>query len=221
MLHIYGNPLSSPSNKVRYVANYLQIPYEFHLINLGAGEQQSADFLKINPLAKVPAIDDNGFTLAESNAILRYLADKQQSPLYPKDLQQRAKVDQWLDYAAIHVMMAMAKIMFNTYFYKFKEMPLDERSLQDGNNFINSYLPLLEKQLSISTFIAANTITIADIALLAALDTVEVCNVDLSHFPHLVEWRHKLMNEKFYTDYHENYAVTFTKVMAQAATKTS
>ena len=76
MLNIYGSPLSSPTNKVRYVANFLGLNTEFHPVNLGAGEQRSPEYLKINPLAKVPAIEDEGFTLAESNAIIRYMANK-------------------------------------------------------------------------------------------------------------------------------------------------
>src|SRR5579883_873877 len=94
MLQIYGTPLSSPTNKVRYVANYLGIPYDFHRVNLAAGEQRKPEFMKINPLGKIPAIQDEGFTLAESNAIIRYLATKNNSNLYPTDLQQRALVDQ-------------------------------------------------------------------------------------------------------------------------------
>ncbi len=221
MLHIYGTLLSSPTNKVRYVANYLEIPYEFHSMNLAASEQHKPEFLKINPLGKVPAINDHGFTLAESNAIIRYLANKQQSPLYPQDLQQRALVDQWLDYASMHIMMALSKIAFNTYFYKMINTPIDERSLQDGHKFIASYLPHLESQLTSTPFIAGKTITLADIALLAALDTAEVCHVDLSSFSHLTAWRKKLMGEKFYRDCHESFTTVFKKIVAQREAKTS
>src|SRR5579864_3672714 len=103
MLKIYGSPLSSPTNKVRYVANFLKIPFEFHPMNLAGGDHQKPEYLKINPYGKIPAIDDEGFHLAESNAIVCYLADKAQSPIYPKDLKQRALVDQWIDYASFHV----------------------------------------------------------------------------------------------------------------------
>src|SRR5580700_2339553 len=113
MLHIYGSPLSSPTNKVRYVANYLHLDNEFHIINVSAGENSKPEFLKINPCGKIPAIDDDGFMLAESNAIIRYLADKQQSAIYPRDLQNRALVDQWMDYASQHIAIATSKIMYN------------------------------------------------------------------------------------------------------------
>src|SRR5258708_7209015 len=136
MLHIYGFPLSSPTNKICFVANYLQIPYEYHHINLREGEHRTPEYLNINPYGKIPAIDDEGFKLGERNAIICYLASKQKSELYPQDLQRRALVDQWLDFASQHVATATARIMFNLYFYKMAKTPQDERSLEDGRRFI-------------------------------------------------------------------------------------
>lgn len=213
MLQIYGSPFSSPTNKVRYTANFLNLPYEFHSINLRAGEQRTPEFLKMNPLAKIPAINDNGFSLGESNAIIRYLADKKNSALYPKDLQQRAIIDQWIDYSSHHVMLATSKIMFNTYFYKLAATPIDERSLQDGQQFLGNYLPIIEKQLTSHAFIAGQKMSLADIALIAALDVCEMIEVDLTKYPHIHAWRQKLMHETFYTKCHESYAVTFNKII--------
>lgn len=212
MLLVYGTLLSAPTNKVRYTANYLQIPYEFHPINLAAGEQRSAEYLKINPYGKVPAIVDDGFNLAESNAIIRYFATQKQSPIYPQDLHQRAIVDQWIDYSSQHIMMAFSKIMFNTYFCKLINIPVDVQSIQDSQRFIAHCLPIVEQQLVKQTYIVGKTITLADFALLAALDTSEMCQIDLSHYPHIAAWRKELMAKQFYQNVHENYAASFYKV---------
>lgn len=206
MLKIYGTPVSSPTNKVRYTANYLDIPFEFHPINLAAGDQKKPEFLKLNSIGKVPAIDDDGFHLAESNAIIRYLANKSKSSLYPEDLQQRAIVDQWIDYSSQHVMLALGRIMFNTYFYKFAGAEKDERSIQDGRKFIGQCLPVLEQQLTQHKYIAGDVITLADLSLLAGLDASEMAHVDLSSYPHTSTWRKKLMEKSFYQKCHENYA---------------
>jgi len=214
MLTLYGNPLSSPSNKICYCANYLNIPYEFVTVNLGAGEQKTIKFARLLPLKKIPAIDDNGFILAESNAIVRYLANKHESSLYPKNLQERAIVDQWIDYASHHIALATSKIMFNTVFYKFSNTALDERSLQDGKFFLSQYLPVLEQQLTSNKYMAGNTLTLADICLLGALDVCEVIQYDLSAFPCLVSWRKNLMAQDFYKKCHNSYADTFNAVMA-------
>lgn len=214
MLHVYGSPLSSPTNKVRYVANYLQLTYEFHHVQLAKGEHHGSAYLEINPYGKVPAIVDDGFKLAESNAIIRYLASKSSSVLYPNHLQQRAVIDQWMDFASFHVMMALSKIMYNTYFYKLTGVQQDERSLQDGRQLINQYLPIIENQLTRSAYIAGVELTLADISMLAALDTSELTNVDLSNYTHIAMWRKKLMSERFYTDVHLSYSETFKKILS-------
>lgn len=213
MLTIYGSPLSSPTNKVRYVANYLKLSYEFKFINLGAGDQRQPEYLKINPYGRIPAINDDGFKLAESNAIIRYFADKQNSPIYPKELHQRALVDQWIDYSSQHVLLALSRIMFNTYFYTYAGVEKDERSLQDGRKFIYQYLPVLEDQLKNNTYIAADVLTLADIAMVAALDVVELSGIDLSPYPQLEKWRKKLMAASFYQDCHESYTASFNKII--------
>ena len=217
MLHIYGTPLSSPTNKVRYTANYLNIPFEFHLINLATGEHRSPTYLQINPYGRVPAINDDGFKLAESNAIIRYLADKNQSPIYPKELKQRAVVDQWIDFASVHVMLALSRIMFNTYFYKFANTPIDERSLQDGKKFIAQYLPIIENQLARYPYISGELFSLADIVLLSALDTAELSKIDLHPFSSMSTWRKKLMQENFYTECHDSYTVSFNKILEKVS----
>ena len=72
MLTIYGSDLSGPCNKTRFVANYLGLNYEYRRINLREGEQKQAWFLKINPVGKVPAMEEDGFCLFESAAICKY-----------------------------------------------------------------------------------------------------------------------------------------------------
>ena len=216
MLQVYGSPLSSPVNKVRYVANYLNIPYESHNLNLGAGEHRTPEFLKINPLGKMPAINDNGFGLGESNAIIRYLAEKQPSDIYPQDLQQRALIDQWIEFSSHHVGLALGKIMYNTYFYKMAKVEKDTRSFEDGHKFIGQYLPIIEKQLSKHKYIVSDKFTLADIAMLAALDSCELCSLDLSAFPHIINWRTKLMQEPFYTTCHKSFTESFQQVLNKA-----
>jgi len=213
MLNIYGFPLSSPTNKVRYVANYLEIPYKFHLINLAQGEHLKPEFLKINPYGRIPCIENDSFRLAESNAIIRYLSDMQQSALYPVELKARAIVDQWIDYGSQHVLLAAARIMFNTYFYKFAKVQQDERAIQDGIKYLGQYLPVVNNQLSQHAYITGETITLADFVLIAALDVAELIHLDLAIYPHISEWRTKLMHEPFYQKTHESYTVTFQKIV--------
>lgn len=210
MLHLYGSPLSLPTNKIRYVANFLHIPYEFHLTNLGSCERFKSQTLIMRPYEKIPMIQDDEFKLAESNAIIRYLASKQKASIYPQELKQRAEVDQWLDYLSHHISAAITNIMFNTYFYKiFSKIQSDQHALQDGYRFLAEYFPVLEEQLATYKYLASNEITLADFSLLATIDICELIELDLSIFPNLKKWRNGLMQDSFYRDCHENYAEMF------------
>ncbi len=205
MLKIYGADLSSPANKVRFAANAMTIPYEYVRLNLREGEHKKDWYLKLHPAGKIPAMDDNGFFLFESNAIIKYLADKAHSSLYPKDLKERAAVDQWIDFSSMHVAMAMSKVVFNRVFYKRFNMELDERSLKDGLNFLNQFLPVVDAQLGKNNYLAGKNFTLADIVLLSALDPAEVASVDLSAYSHLTIWRNGLKKKEFYTQCYQEY----------------
>jgi glutathione S-transferase len=217
MLTIYGFNFSSPSNKVRFTANALGITYDYKQVNLMAGEQKSPEFLKINPAGRVPAIDDNGFKIFESTAIIKYLADKNNSPLYPKDLQKRAVVDQWIDFSNIHVQAAINRITFNRVMYKFLNVSIDERSLNDGLKFVGQFLPMLEKQLKENKYLAGSEMTLADINLLAVLDPAEMSSIDLSAYPSLIAWRKNLKNQSFYKQCHNSLEEVFQNMTAGAA----
>lgn len=71
MLKLYGGARSRASI-VRWYLEELSIPYEFVLLDMGAGEHQKPEYLEINPMGKVPAIADGDFKLWESGAILLY-----------------------------------------------------------------------------------------------------------------------------------------------------
>ena len=214
MLTIFGFDFSSPSNKVRFAANAMGLPYEYKQVNLLAGEQKTPEFLKLNPAGRVPAIDDNGFKIFESAAIIKYLADKNNSSLYPKDLQKRAIVDEWIDFSNIHVAAALARVTFNRVMYKMLNVEKDERSLADGIKFLGNFLPIIEKQLKENKFMAGAEMTLADINLLAVLDPAELSSVDLSIYPSISNWRKNLKSQSFYTKCHNSLEEVFQAAMA-------
>ena len=216
MLTIYGFDISSPSNKVRFAANAMGLKYEYKQVNLLAGEQKFPEFLKLNPIGRVPAIDDNGFKAFESAAIIKYLADKNNSSLYPKDLQKRTTIDQWIDFANIHVATALARVTFNRVMYKFLNVEKDERSLNDGIKFLGQFLPVIEKQLKENKYLAGSEMTLADINLLAVLDPAEMSSVDLSAYPGIVNWRKNLRAQSFYTKCHKSLEEVFQAMTAGA-----
>ena len=95
MIKLYGGARSRASI-VRWYLEELQAPYEFQLLDMKVGEHLQPKFLAINPFGKVPAIDDDGFIVWESGAIMLYLAEKYDQL---KTLQERAIASQWVLFA--------------------------------------------------------------------------------------------------------------------------
>ncbi|MDP2652451.1 MAG: glutathione S-transferase family protein [Candidatus Omnitrophota bacterium] len=199
MLKIYGGDLSGPSNKVRFVANYLNLPYEYQLVSIRDGDNRKPEYLKLHPAGKIPAIDDGGFVLFESNAIIRYLSHADGAAIYPADPQKRAVVDQWVDFVSFHVGGGVDRVLYNRVFVKFIGVEPDERSVQDGLSFLGRFLPIIEAQLNKHAYVAGPDMTLADFCLLSVLDPVEIAGIDVSKYPAIVSWRKKLKEQEFYT----------------------
>lgn len=93
-MKLYNVAYSGNSYKVRLLLAQLGIPCEIVEIDILKGESRTPEFLKINPNGRTPVLDDNGFVLAESNAILSYLA--RGTKFLPEDRQHWAHLLQWL-----------------------------------------------------------------------------------------------------------------------------
>ncbi len=101
MLKVYGRANSINVRKVLWMLGELDLAYDRE--DWGRGYRPTSDpvFQAINPFGVVPVIDDGGFRLRESNAIVRYLADKHgRSDLYPKAPEERATIEAWMDWAS-------------------------------------------------------------------------------------------------------------------------
>ncbi len=104
-MKLYMHPVSMTSRPVRLFIAESGIDVEQQTIDLMTGEHHQEPYVSINPNRLVPVLDDGDLRLTESSAILKYLADKIDSPAYPKDLLARAKVNEMMDW-------------FNTNFYR-------------------------------------------------------------------------------------------------------
>jgi glutathione S-transferase len=99
MLKIYGRANSINVRKVLWTVEEIGLPYTRGDWGRGYRPTTDPEFLKLNPFAVVPVIDDEGFILRESHAISRYLAVKHgRTDLYPTDLKARAQVEAWMDW---------------------------------------------------------------------------------------------------------------------------
>lgn len=206
MIKLYGIPPSFPVNRVRLCLNAMNKDYEFIIVSPLAGETQTEDYLKMSPAGKVPAIDIDGFTLFESNSIMKYLCRKFDSDLYPNDIEAQAHVDKWLDFTGMHVANGIGKVLFNKLIAPMLEMDVDEQSLKDGYDFIGRFFAVLDQHFQNNDYLANGILSIADLGLLATIDPTELIEIDMSEYPYLNKWQQKLKREEFYQKMHGSYA---------------
>lgn len=213
MIKLYGVGFSNNVNKVRYVLNHLGLSYDWEQTNPMEGQNKTPAFLDISPTGKIPAIEVDGLKIFESSAIVRYLAVIKNSSLYPADPAKRAIIDAWMDYSCIHVQQALGRVMFNRLFAPMMGQKPDEASLQTGLDFLAKYFPVLENQLSKNPYLAGKELSLADITLLAVLDPCEMCQVSLSQYSALTQWRNKLREQSFYQKCYKDYTAYVQEVM--------
>jgi glutathione S-transferase len=171
--------------KVRLLLNHLDIPYERVEVSIFEGEGRKPQFLAINPTGKVPALRlEDGRTLAESNAILAFLAEG--TRFLPQDAYGRGKVHQWLSYEQEQVEMTIGSLRYWTMTGKLdKRLP---QLVESKRMAAVRSLTLLDGELSRRPFIAGDHYTIADISIFAYASRAEEAGLSLEPYPNFRRW---------------------------------
>lgn len=185
MLTLFDYLPSQNAWKVRQLLNHLGRPYRTVAVGIFQGEGRTAAYRQVNPTGKVPAIQlDDGRTLAESNAILAYLADG--TAYLPSDAFARAKVHQWLSFEQEHVEMTIGSLRYWTMTGKIAKRP---QALVDGKRDASRRtLQILDGQLALRPFIAGDDYTIADMSVFAYASRAGEAGLSLDPFPHIRAW---------------------------------
>jgi glutathione S-transferase len=182
-LKLYGSSDSGNAMKPRWVAEYLGLDYEWIETNAFNGETRTPEFLKINAAGQVPvAVLADGRTLAQSNAIMLHLAEG--SDLIPSDAYLRAKVFEWLFWEQNSHEIYVAVRIARRHFLKQRDEDLDPVLMTRGV----AALKHMDQHLSASKFLVGETLTIADIALLAYTRKAELGGFDLAAYPNVQAW---------------------------------
>lgn len=190
-MRLYYHPLSSNSRRVRVTAALLDLKLDLRVVDLLRAEHKSQDYLRINPNGKVPLLDDDGFLLWESHAIMQYLADHvPNQTLYPHDLKARADVNRWLFWCAYHFTPAVGFISRERVS---KRMvgglgDPDPVEIERGETLLEAAAAVLDAHLANREWIAQDRLTLADIALAAPLMHTASARLPVLDFKHLQSW---------------------------------
>lgn len=163
MLKIWGRANSSNVKKVTWLCEEIGLPYARIDAGLAFGVVNTPEYRRLNPNGLVPTIDDDGFILWESNAIVRYLAAKHAAgTLWPADPQVRADADRWMDWCT-----SMLAPTFIPVFLNLVRTPPEQRNLQaieNGSTKTAEVLARLDAALAGRQFVAGEQLSVADIA---------------------------------------------------------
>ena len=182
---VYGDSISGNCLKVKWALDYLGEKYEWIETSVLKGETRTAEFSALNPAGQVPLLlTPKGAALAQSNAILLFLAEKHGGDLIPEKPYDRAKVYEQLFWEQYSHEPYIAVRRFLKFYLKKSDDEIDPKLLDRGL----SALTAMEKRLAANAWIAGDSFSVADISLVAYTRFADEGGFDLNAFPAVKSW---------------------------------
>ncbi len=187
MLKIYGQPRSR-AFRVLWLAKESGIPYEHIPVSITADKPECKEpwYLELNPNARVPTIDDDGFVMWESAAINLYLAEKYKSSLFPATAQTRGRMLQWAFYVANDVEPPMIAMFQNRVLFPPEKRDAALADASESQMVVR--LKLLEDHLAKHRYFGGERWDMADFMVASVVYTLAAIKYDLSKFPKFSAW---------------------------------
>lgn len=183
VMRVYGDRRSGNCLKVAYTADRLGIPYDWIDVDIAKGETRTEAFLAMNPAGQMPVVVlDDGRPLAQSNAIIRYLA--RGSTLLPSDAFEQAKVDELLFWEQYSHEPYVAVCRYHMVYLGRTAAERDADKVARGEKAID----FLERALTGRTWLVGDHMSVADISLLAYTRLAPEGGFDLSARPAVTDW---------------------------------
>jgi len=191
-MKLYGSPISTCTRKVLCTLAEKGAQADFVNIELFKGEQKNADYMTVHqPFGRVPAIEDDGFSMYESRAIIRYLdATLPGTKLVPPDAQGRAAMDQWTSVEYSYFSGPALKVIGERVFHAMLGKPSDEAKVEAGKKELLPTFDVLEHRLANAPYLAGKDFSLADICCLPYIDYLfEAKEGELiTSRPHVAAW---------------------------------
>lgn len=182
-MQIYGDSNSGNCLKVKWVCDHLALPYRWVEIDTRKGETRTPQFLAMNGAGQVPTVAFvDGRTLAQSNAIIRYLA--RDSALLPRDAFAAAKMDEWLFWEQYSHEPYVAVCRFQMVYLGKRASELDAEKVRRGY----AALDHLERHLTGSRFLVGDVFSLADVALLAYTRLAHEGGFEMTRYSSIRRW---------------------------------
>ena len=199
MLQIYGRKNSNQVIQLMWTVDELGLEYERHNVGGSFGGLDTEEYVKMNPNRLVPTINDNGFILWESYAIIRYLCQQYgKGTLWPGDPQKAALADQWMEWTNSRFM--------GTFFPIFWGLIRTPKEQQDSDKITQlakatgELLQIVEQQLQGKDYLTGNSLTMGDIPLGSMMFKYYTLHIERPSLPNIQAWYARLSERKAYQD---------------------
>jgi glutathione S-transferase len=191
-MKLYMHPVSTMCRPVMmFIADH-NLSIDQQVIDLFSGEQYGPEFTAINPNNFVPVLEDDGFRLTEASAILKYLADKVNSPAYPKDLQERARVNEAMDwfntgfYRTFGYGFCYAQVLDP---YKLADATGQQQAIELNKKAAERFLKILNDHIiGPHRFLCGDKLTLADYLASGILSLGDVIGCTFAGYPNVQRW---------------------------------
>lgn len=189
-MKIFGHPISTCTRKVLMTLAETGQQADLEVVDLFKGEHKAPAHLAHQPFGQVPALQDGDFELYESRAICRYLNEKVNGPLIPRDLKDRARMEQWISVETSNFTGPTMKFIYQ---HIFKREQTAE-TLATAAEQLDAALAVMDKQLATNPFIAGSQFTLADISFMPYIEYAmnTPAKAHFAKFPHVTAWWNKV-----------------------------
>lgn len=193
-MKLYYHPGSNPCRKVVAVAQTLEIPLDLRQIDFTKdNDPVMKEAASLDPAERVPLLEDQGFVLSESTAIMQYLCSKKSGQtLFPEDARKRAEVVRWQCFSVAHFEQATGVLGYENLFKKlFSGEKADPNEVKEGLEEFRDHAGVLDQYLNGKAYFVANQLSLADFSIGAALMYWEPAGMPLPEFKNLHAWYRK------------------------------
>lgn len=191
MIRLHYHPLSTYTRRVLIALAEKGIAHELVLVDMAKKQHKSADYLALNPYGRVPTLEEDGFVLYESTAILNYLeATHPQPALVPGDVRGRAQVDMHMKLCDLQLSRQTGSIIFPKRFLP--QDRWDAVAMAQAKAEIDKHLAIVERQLGDREYLVGDRFTLADVCYAPFLQFLPL--MDVSPPPKVAAWTARLLD---------------------------
>ena len=187
---VYGDSISGNCLKVKFVADYLGLPYDWVEISVLTKQTRTPEFLAMNPAGQVPGVRfaDDGI-LAQSNAIILHLA--QNTDLIPAAPFDRALMYQWLFWEQYSHETAIAVLRFQKHYLKKADDQIDPNLVPRSEKVLG----IMNDHLDGRDYFVGDNLSLADVALVAYTRFAHEAGLDLANWPQVKDWVRRIESD--------------------------